>query len=158
MRFSLYILLVLLISCSSPDDPNPPGDAFGGIVTFTDSNLIRTGGYYAISIYKDTANPFTLYPLRSDPITITIVNHSTSSTYEISGIGTGNYFVGVTWVRNSGGKPILLGILGCDTSRSCSTYTKIIFPNFEGVSRFILSWTDTLKIKLKVFSMKLLLT
>ncbi len=150
MKIIVFALLVLLIvtsfsSCSTPSDPNPPGDSFAGIVTFTDSNLIRTGGYYAVSIYKDTANPFTTYPLRNDSITITIVNHSTSSTYEISGIGTGNYFVGVTWVRSSDGKPILLGILGCDTSRTCTNYTKLIFPNFEGVSRNILSWTDTLK-------------
>jgi len=145
MKIFVFASLVLLISCSNPDDPNPPGDQFAGVVTFTDSNLIRTGGYYAVSIYKDTANPFTTYPLRNDSIPITILNHLTSSTYEISGIGTGNYFVGVTWVRNSGGKPILLGILGCDTSRTCTTYTKLIFPNFEGVSRNILSWTDTLK-------------
>ena len=143
---SLFFLLIQ--SCSNPADMNPPGDQMSGYVTHINDNLIP-GGFYSVSLYSaDSVNPFNRVPVATDSLNLTLRQNVFETVYSMTGIQSGNYYVAATWSRYpriQNEVPIVLGIYGCDTSKSCSTYKVIMFPNYEGVFRNILSWTDTTK-------------
>lgn len=145
----ILFTLIVLISCDSPSDLNPAGDNFGGRITFADTNILRTAtGYYAISIFGDSTNPFNRIPVRSDSLKPFFDFDKYKADYQMSGISKGKYFVAVTWkhfpkIENE--VPDVLGILGCDTTRSCTNYKYLLFPYFAGEYQYILCHTDTLK-------------
>lgn len=141
--------LFLTQSCDAPPDLNPPGDGLGGQIVFIDTNLITYGGYYAISVYNaDSTYPFHRVPYRSDSLQLIRRDYVYDAFYDMSGIGPGNYYVASTWFhypKIPNERPIVLATYGCDTSNTCNNHIKIHYPNFEGVYRNIISWTDTAK-------------
>ena len=143
------VVTAFLESCDSLQDLNPPGDNMSGIITYVDSNLITSTGYYAVSIFSaDSTNPFHRVPLRSDSLVLTRLGNAYETIYDMNGISEGRYYVASTWVRYPripNEIPKVLGTYGCDTSITCTNYIVIHYPNFEGASRDILSWTDTLR-------------
>src|SRR4029453_7567925 len=71
--YSVIFLGVLFFTCGE-DPVNAPQDFVSGTITYTDTLLNYNGGYYAISIYGDSTNPFSHPPVRTDSITPTIQN------------------------------------------------------------------------------------
>ena len=141
---SLFILFTLLNSCGD-DSVNPQTDYMGGTVTFLDSNVNHTGGYYAISFYGDSTYPFTKAPILSDSLVITTSGGVTSAYYKETSLPTGYYYVAATWVNHSSGNVYALGTYGCDTAANC-TSTKITFPSYAGTGALnILSYTNIYK-------------
>jgi hypothetical protein len=115
-------------------------------VTFTDTFLTTQQGYYAISVFPDSAHPFQQIPVATDSLTITKSGYIFSANYRVNNLAAGNYFVGATWIRTSDNNiRAILGIYGCDTARNCSG-SRVSIPNYSGTNSCnILSWTDTLK-------------
>jgi hypothetical protein len=147
---AMYLVPVFYESCGNPYDFNPPGDNMTGIVTFVDTNLMTTNGYYAAAVYiADSANPFERCPLKIDSLVLKMRDNQVyEGTFDINGIGAGKYFVAAIWVRCppfSAEIPKVLGTYGCDTSKNCTTHTTIYYPNYQGNFRDFNSWTDTAK-------------
>lgn len=147
--FIVVFLLFMLSSCEGPQDVNRPGDKMDGYVYYVDSNLIRSGGYYSVSVYNaDYLDPFGAPPIMTDSIVLSKIDIHYEAQYTFDGIPDGNYYVASTWSRYPKipyEVPIVLGIYGCDTSYSCPNPTKILYPNTQGNFRNITSWTDTTK-------------
>src|SRR5215510_1339662 len=145
----VLIIIFVLSGCESPQDMNRPGDILAGYITHFDTNLTLSGGYYSISIFSaDSVVPFNKIPVKCDSLRLTrrhdLLCYETS--YSMSGVPAGRYYVAATWSRipkNPNEIPIVLGIYGCDTSATCTTYTEVIYPNFDGNFRNIISWSDT---------------
>jgi hypothetical protein len=148
---SVYIFLIVFytILFQSCDDSGVTAkqDFVAGTVTFTDTNLICTGGYYAVSVFPDSSAPFHCIPVGSDSLVITKSGYLTTAHYKVSGLSAGSYYIGTTWIRASDGCVRgVLGTYGCDTAHYNCTNTIVSLPNYEGSSDCnILSWTDTLK-------------
>ncbi|MGH2574665.1 MAG: hypothetical protein ACRDFC_03085 [Ignavibacteria bacterium] len=142
----LLVLWMLIQSCGEAGY-QPQGDYISGHVFFSDTNLITSGGYYAVSVYEDQAQPYTYFPLKSDSIDVSNYSQLGSVYYRGSPPAVpGTYYFAVTWVRSPydpNYRPPVLGTLGCDTLRSCTTYSRIAFPNFTGANYNILAWSDT---------------
>lgn len=143
------VLLSILNSCDSPSDLNPTGDKLQGYITHIDTNLIRGNGFYSVSVYSavDT-NPFHHVPVRTDSLKLKKRDYVYETAYEMEGIAEGYYYVAATWSRYprvTNEIPIVLGTLGCDTSKSCQNHTRIKYPDLQGIYRNIVSWTDTTK-------------
>lgn len=139
---------ILILGCDSPADLNAPGDKLNGFITFSDTSLIRSNtGYYAVSLYPNNTSAFNQIPLRSDSLKIDIISGTCTSSFQMKGISDGSYLAAVTWKRypESNEIPLVLGTLGCDTSRSCSIHESLAYPNFSGELEYIVSWTDTTK-------------
>ena len=142
--FSIVVLFNLLYSCSD-DSVNPQSNYIGGTVTFTDSNISYGGGYYAISFYGDSTNPFTKAPILSDSLAITTSGGVTSAYYKETSLPTGYYYVAATWISHSSGDVYALGTYGCDTAANC-TSTKITYPSYSGTGAIsIKSYTSIYK-------------
>ncbi len=144
----ITILVILYFSGCEVQDVNRPGDKLDGIITFTDSNLIFTGGCPTVSVYSaDSTYPFHRVPIRTDSLKVIYrMNNYKVAEYSMDGIPPGNILVASTWSRHprrSTDVPIVLGTYGCDTSRSCTQHGIVIYPNTQGNFRNILSWTDT---------------
>ena len=122
--------LILFFSCG--EEVNAPQDFVSGTITFNDTNLKYIGGYYAVSLYGDSTNPFTRIPVRSDRLAIGISNGVASSYYKVSGLASGNYYIGATWIDSSSGNVSVYGVYGCDTLVNCSNPTRVTVPNFAG--------------------------
>lgn len=136
----------LFASCEMPQDPNPPGDKMNGLITFIDTNITRTGGFYAISLYSaDSSSPFNRVPIRSDSLVLIMrENRIYESLYATSGIAEGRYYIASTWVRYprvANEVPRVLGTYACDTAHTCTNHIVIAYPNYQGVYRNILSLT-----------------
>ena len=144
LLFSLLILTYLFQSCD--DSVNTPQDYVAGTVTFIDTNITHMSGYYAVSVYAELLNPYSHAPVQSDSVEITRSGNTVTAPYKVSGLGSGNFFVAATWIRNSDRSVgAVLGIYGCDTARNCAG-TKVALPNYEGAgSCNIFSYTDTLR-------------
>lgn len=143
-------LFVILFQTCDTSEVNAPQDFISGDITFTDSNLISIGGYYAVSLFPDQSNPFNQSPVRSDSLKISVTNHVASAYYKMQTVSSGIYYVGVTWIRNSD-KSVrgVLGTYGCDTTHNCSNSQKVEVPSYSGTGgKSFIGWTDTLK---KVF-------
>jgi hypothetical protein len=149
--FLFAIFLFFLIEGCDDSGINPDETSIGGTVTFTSTNLYPSNlGYYAISLYPEQAPALGSDPLRSDSLNISISGNTASAYFKMSGIGSGYYYIAVTWIRkpNSPYEPNapILGTFGCDTTHGCTSHTRIEFPSYAGTNNTkILSWTDTLK-------------
>lgn len=151
LSFLLILALILIFGCETPQDLNRSGDKLSGMITHVDTNLYLSGGYYSISLYNaDSVSPFNRVPVRTDSLKLTkrhdLIVYETS--YDMVGIPAGRYYVAATWSsypKISNEIPIVLGTYGCDTSRSCTNHIVLVYPNFEGNFRNILSWTDLAK-------------
>jgi hypothetical protein len=145
--FLLFIAWVHSFQGCDDSSVQDSGDHINGYVTFTDTSLIG-GGYYAISMYKNRANPFDTLPLRSDSLTLSKDGNRYKSFFKFSGVSSGQYYFGVTWIKypvNPALKPPVLGTRGCDTNHNCNSHILISFPNYSYEDCNILSWTDTTK-------------
>ncbi len=140
------LLLVFYAGCEMPQDLNVPGDNLKGYVTHVDTNLITDGGFYSVSVFNaDSTDPFHRVPVMVDSMTLTRLGDRYWSTYSMSGIPNGNFYVAATWSRYPripNEVPIVLGTYGCDTSATCTTHILIMYPNFQGNFRNITSWTN----------------
>jgi hypothetical protein len=145
----LLVIVLSVVSCDTPTDLNPPGDAFAGYVYFIDTNFTYSNGFYAIAVYKEGDNPFTSKPLKIDSLSdIELVGSRYQSAYKIHDMPTGKYFIASTWIKypvEENCNPIVLGTYGCDTSYTCTSHRKLVFPNFTGNFINIYSWADTSK-------------
>ena len=142
--FSIVILFNLLYSCGD-DSVNPQTSYIGGTVTFTNTTLSYSGGYYAISFYGDSTNPFTKAPILSDSLAITVSGGVASAYYKESSLPTGNYYIAATWISHSSGDVFALGTYGCDTVANC-TSTVVTFPNYAGTGAVnMMSYTSIYK-------------
>jgi hypothetical protein len=145
--YILVVIVVLLIGCDPPFDIARPGDKLSGYITHIDTNLVLNGGFYSVSVFSaDSSNPFHRVPLRTDSIPQLIrSDFHYYSPYDMDGIPPGRYYVASTWSRYPripNEVPIVLGIYGCDTSASCTSYGLLTYPDVEGHFRNITSWTD----------------
>ncbi len=140
----LFLSFYFLQSCGDTA-VQQSGDSITGYITFTDTNLIG-GGYYAISMFKNRANPFDTLPLRNDSLTMSKSGNVYKVFYKFSGVSSGSYYFAVTWIKSPfipGVVPPVLGSRGCDTNHNCSSHRLIAFPNYSYENCDILSWTDT---------------
>jgi hypothetical protein len=124
------LLAILIFSCG--EEVNAPQDFVAGTITYNDTSLKSTGGYYAVSIYGDSSNPFTRVPLRSDRLSIAVSNGVASSYYKVTGLASSNYYIGSTWIDSTSGSVSVYGVYGCDTLVNCSNPTRVTVPNFAG--------------------------
>lgn len=149
----LIILAVIIFAaingCENPVELNRPGDKLSGYITHIDSNLYLNGGFYSVSVYNaDSSAPFNRVPVRTDSMRLTRRDLLYESTYDMDGIAPGRYHVAATWSRYPripNEIPAVLGTYGCDTSYSCTNHTIVVYPNFDGHYRNIISYTDLAK-------------
>jgi hypothetical protein len=146
--FSLFIFIPVLLLQYCNDNLSPSGNYIAGTITFVDTNIITSGGYYALSVYASQSSPFSYLPLRNDSLVIQRSGDSCIAHYKVN-LDEGDYYVGATWIRlpfNQNIHPPVLGTYGCDTSLSCTHHTKISIPNYAGAGDCCFkSWTDTTK-------------
>ncbi|HWA05826.1 MAG TPA: hypothetical protein VG961_04700, partial [Ignavibacteria bacterium] len=99
-----------------------PAGTISGTVTFTDTNLVNSGGYYYIAAYASW--PPTGNPTSGDTL-IPVLNSGTyTASYTISGLpDTGNFVVTSAWLKVPyvpGAGIYGLGFYGCEPpSPSC---------------------------------------
>lgn len=143
------LLVVFFMGCESPEDLNVPGDNLKGFIGLTDLILDTNGGFYSVSVFDaDSTDPFHRVPVRTDSMTLSIFNNLYWSFYSMTGIQEGNYYIASTWSsypRVPNEVPIVLGTYGCDTSASCVNHIIVMYPNFQGNFRNIISWTNLAK-------------
>ncbi len=146
-------LAVLLVSCMisfqqcGDDALNPEQDFVSGTITFKNTNLLTTGGYYGVSVYSDAANPFSQNPLAIDSVDISISGNTATAYYKISGLASADYYIGAVWIRSSDNCVRgVLGTYGCDTLYNCTSSIKVTVPTAAGTGNLNFScWTDTLR-------------
>jgi hypothetical protein len=143
----IIIALIIIFGCDTPADMNRSGDKLSGYVLHTDTNLVFNGGFYSVSIFNaDSADPFHRVPVRTDSLKITRrLDLVYETMYDMNGVPAGSYFVAATWStypRAPNEIPAVLGTYGCDTSRTCNSHVRVVYPNFDGNFRNIVSWTD----------------
>jgi hypothetical protein len=147
----IFILLAVIFGCESPQDLNRPGDKLDGYVTHFDTALVFNGGYYSISVFSaDSTEPFYRIPLRTDSLAITRRpgGFVYETRYSMDGIPPGRYYIAATWSRYPNVPnevPAVLGIYDCDTSATCTSYKVVLYPNYEGNFRNIISWSNPAK-------------
>jgi len=125
-------LSVFFLTCGD-DSVNAPQDFISGTITFVDTNILHNNNYYyAVSIFGDSTNPFTHRPVESDSLTINISGGTASAYYKVTGLASGNYYVGCTYNNRTNGNFSVMGELGCGENIGCSTPTKITVPNYAG--------------------------
>ncbi len=123
----------------------PEGDHVIGWIAFWDTNVV-SGGYYAVSIYRNKANPFDTLPLRSDSLAMTDYGVYFQTKYRLDYVPSGDYFIAVTWIKSPVEPyliPPVLGTLGCDTVHGCTDHEIVAFPNYTGKAYNFLSRVDT---------------
>jgi hypothetical protein len=125
------ILTLMLFNCGE-DSLNAPQDFVSGTITYLETNLNFNGGYYTISIYGESADPFTHNPVRTDSLAPGINNGTASVYYKISGLASGSYYIGSTWRNSSNGNLSLYGVYGCDENINCPNRIKVTVPNYAG--------------------------
>jgi hypothetical protein len=144
----IILALIIIFGCDTPQDMNRTGDKLSGLITHFDTNLVLNGGYYSVSLFSaDSISPFFRVPVRTDSLRLTrrhdLIVYETA--YDMAEIPAGRYYVAATWSRYPkvpNEVPAVLGTYGCDTSRTCSNHIVLVYPNYEGTFRNILSWTD----------------
>ncbi len=152
MRYVTIILLgfiMVLASCESPADMNREGSKLSGYITHYDSILYLNGGFYTVSIYNaDSTNPFNRVPVRTDSLHMRKLDWKYQTTYDMDNIPDGRYYIAATWSRYprvANEIPMVLGTYGCDTTLNCTTHEVVVYPNYDGQFRNIISWTDPAK-------------
>jgi len=129
----IAVSLFFFISSCGDESVNAPQDFVSGTITYIDTLFNFSGGYYAVSIFGDNANPFSHQPVRSDSVAVNTT--SKTSYYRVEGLAAGSYFIGCTWVNRSNGVVTILGSYGCNENPMCSNPTKIILPNYAGTGQ-----------------------
>ena len=128
----VFISISLFIgNCGTDDSVNATQDFVSGTITFNNSNLNYSGGYYAVSVYSDTTDPFRHNPFKSDSLSIVTSGGVTTAYYNVNGL-SGNYYIGAVWIRHSDGHIAVLGTYGCDTTINCTGSIKETIPNYAG--------------------------
>jgi len=143
---TICILSVIFIIAKCGDDAvNLQQDFVSGTVTYNGTAFYTSGGYYAVSIYADATNPYSQSPVKSDSVEIDVA-HGTAY-YNISGLATGNYYIGATWIRSSNGQvEAVVGTYGCDTVRGCNNHIKVSVPRYQGTGNLnFYAWADLSK-------------
>jgi hypothetical protein len=125
--------LSLLFQTCGEDTLNAPQDFVSGTITYIDNQFTFNGGYYAISIYGDSTNPFTHRPVRTDSIAVNTTG--LTAYYKVTGLPSGSYYIGSTWYRKSDGNITVLGSYGCNENPFCPTPTKIEVPSYSGTGQ-----------------------
>lgn len=142
------VIIILIAACGNPADFNKPGDNLSGYITHVNMNLIP-GGYYSVSIFNaDSTDPFHRVPVRTDSLNLKQRDHLFETIYDMHGVQLGHYYVAATWSRYpkvENEVPMVLGIYGCDTSMTCTSYIILAYPNYDALFRNITSWTDSTK-------------
>ncbi|MEO8513621.1 MAG: hypothetical protein ABI543_08680 [Ignavibacteria bacterium] len=150
MLFALVAFVGILInSCGSDTITNNQGATtflINGTVSFADTTRVYTGGSYNVSC-------FTTWPPAGAPSGIAImtpvmIGGVYTSTYSISGLSNGKYFLASAWTKEpyvTGGNYVL-GTNGCDTSSifTCMPDTVTVSGNNVTDINFT-SWIDTAK-------------
>jgi len=137
LRYAILIIIAFplilsnLISCGE-DTVNAPQDFVSGTITYLDTNVTRTGGYFAIGLYGDSTSPFNHQPIRKDSLSIAKSGNTATAYYKLEGIASGNYYIASIWVNSSSGSITVLGVYGCDENINCSNPTKETVPNYAG--------------------------
>jgi hypothetical protein len=139
-QISILIFVVILIQkCGGDSSVNETGDSMSGTVTYISSVFYPQYGYYAISIFGDSANPYTHTPVRSD--TIHVITGTSSYYWKMYGVPPGYYYIGTTYRTSSGFE--VQGGYGCDTTKHCTNPTRIAFPSNAGAGSLnFLSFAD----------------
>jgi hypothetical protein len=151
LRIFLLILvlfaLCLLFQTCDDSGVDPSKDFVSGTITLADTNLISSGGYYAMSVFSAGSSPFSNRPIRSDSLNLQRSGDVYTGYYKINGLAAGDYYVGATWIHlpfDTNAHPPVLGTYGCDTTHNCTTSTKVTFPSYAGTAGCnFLCWTDT---------------
>ena len=140
----LAILVVIVIQkCGGDNSVNPTGTFMGGTITYTNTSLVTSGGYYAVSFYGDSTNPLSHTPIKTDSLSVGVNGGLASAYFKETGLPTGNYYIASTWVRSSDHARFILGGFGCDITLHCPAPTKVAFPNYAGTASLdFLSKTD----------------
>ncbi len=125
-------LIITLFNACGEDTVNATQDFVSGTITYLDTNTTRTGGYYAVGIYGDSASPFNHQPIRKDSLNIAKSGNSATAYYKVEGLASGNYYIASIWVNTTSGAITLLGVYGCDENINCSNSTKETVPNYAG--------------------------
>lgn len=149
-QFSCAVLLVsvlIFFQRCGDDSINPAQDFVSGTVTFKNTSFHSAGGYYAVSVFSDAANPFNQNPLAIDSVDINISGNTATAYYKISGLASADYYIGAVWIRSSDNCVRgVLGTYGCDTLYNCTSSIKVTIPTAAGTGNLNFScWTDTLK-------------
>jgi hypothetical protein len=144
--FAACVLSAVFIIADCGDDAvNLQQDFVSGTVTYNGTSFFTNGGYYAVSVYADVTNPFSQQPVKSDSVEINTTNGT--AYYNITGLATGNYYIGATWIRTSNGQvEAVVGTYGCDTVRGCNNHIKVEVPRYQGTGNLnFYSWADLSK-------------
>ena len=133
---ALFIFLmffsVFFQSCGD-DAVNAPQDFASGTITYIDNQFNFNGGYYAVSIYGDSTDPFHRKPIRSDSVAVNTSGFT--AYYKVDGLPAGSYYIGSTWIRRSDGLVTIYGSYGCNENPFCSTSKNITIPNYAGTGQ-----------------------
>ena len=137
------LILFLLQQCG--DSINPQQDFVSGTITFKSTNLLTSGGYYAVSVFPDVTNPFNQSPVATDSVEINISGNTATAYYKVPGLPTASYYIGAVWIRSSDNCVRgVLGTYGCDTLYNCPNSIKVTVPTAAGTGSLNFScWTDT---------------
>lgn len=128
---AMLLFIVLFFSCGD-ESVNAPQDFVSGTITYLDTNTTRTGGYYAVGLYGDSASPFSHTPIRKDSLSISKSGNTATAYYKMEGLASGNYYIASIWVNSSSGAISVFGVYGCDENINCSSPTKVTVPNYAG--------------------------
>ncbi len=134
ITFSLFSFLLIVFQTCGDDvaGSDTTNNSVGGTVSYIDSGFyFNSAYYYAVTIYPDSANPYTHTPVASDSVDINLQNKT--AYYKVSGLAPGHYYVASTYIRYSTRAIVaVLGAYGCDTDPNCSNLTVVTVPNAAG--------------------------
>src|SRR5438477_13207306 len=105
-------LSAIIINCGTDSPVNATEDFVKGTITFNNGSLNYSGGYYAVTIYGDSTDPFRKIPVKSDSLAISTTGGVTTAYYNVNGL-SGNYYIAATWIIHSNSRIAVLGTYGC---------------------------------------------
>ncbi len=150
------IFLMFSINSCSNDTVTPAGpdaNTVSGTITFADTNILRTGGFYDIGVFPNPSTPPAYWfgpPSSNDTLRYTKTGNLYTATFKLKGVSNGSYVVAVGF-RTDTQRDLIMGVYGCDTSHSTCFFDpqRISVTNNQGVENVnFISWADTTK---KVF-------
>lgn len=145
--FCFSILLIcsfLFSSCDMSANMQPKGNYISGHLNFVDTNFVKTGGHYAVALYSNQNSYYSTNPIITKEVNPDVSNEC--SYYRIYWDGEGSCIVSAVWISDSNKTvPLVLGVFGCDTTKTCSSPHLVGFPNYTGADYFFSCWADTTK-------------
>lgn len=153
-RVVLCFLLITSVFYSCKDDTvtpsGPEAKSISGTITFADTNIMHSSGYYDVSAFPRSGWPPMAGPIQNDSLILTKVNNKYQATYKIQNLPDGEYVITSAWIKlpyNPATSTYGLGLYGCDTSHSFSCIGSpgtVTISNSIGVENVnFLSWADT---------------